>query len=415
MGAAAALIMPSTLSILVNVFPPGERAKAIAIWASFLGAVGAIAPPISGLLLSHFWFGSVFLINVPIIAVTLIAGRFLVPRSRDPKEAALDPMGAVLSVVGLVALVYGLIQAPDKGWGSTQTLAAFAVSVVVLLAFVLWELRVEEPMLDVRFFRNPAFSVGTGGMLLVFLGMYGLMFLLTQYFQLVHGFSALNTALRLLPMSPIMLLVAPLTPRLSARFGANRVVGMGMLLAATGFIMFGRVRPGSGYTYILVSLFFFIAGMALTMSPMTSSIMSAVPARRAGAGSAMNDATRELGAALGVAVIGSIAASKYASQVKGLTAQLPPLTRGQARQSLTGALASTTHLPHATALAVQNGAKLAFVDGMRLACTVGAILAVIAAGLVVRYLPNRVSVEESAPAEAPAADPQMELPLAAEG
>jgi EmrB/QacA subfamily drug resistance transporter len=415
MGAAAALIMPSTLSILVNVFPPGERAKAIAIWASFLGAVGAIAPPISGLLLSHFWFGSVFLINVPIIAVTLIAGRFLVPRSRDPKEAALDPTGAVLSVVGLVALVYGLIQAPDKGWGSTQTLGAFAISAVVLLAFVMWELRVEEPMLDVRFFRNPAFSVGTGGMLLVFLGMYGLMFLLTQYFQLVHGFSALNTALRLLPMSPIMLLVAPLTPRLSARFGANRVVGVGMLLAATGFIMFGRVRPGSGYAYVLVSLFFFIAGMALTMSPMTSSIMSAVPARRAGAGSAMNDATRELGAALGVAVIGSIAASKYASQVKGLTAQLPAATRGQARQSLTGALASTTHLPHATALAVQNGAKLAFVDGMRLACTVGAILAVLAAGLVVRYLPNRVSVEASASADAPAADPQMELPLAAEG
>jgi hypothetical protein len=179
--------------------------------------------------------------------------------------------------------------------------------------------------------------------------------------------------------------------------------------------MFGRVTPGSGYAYVLISLFFFIAGMALTMSPMTSSIMSAVPARRAGAGSAMNDATRELGAALGVAVIGSIAASKYGSQVKALTAQLPAATRGQARQSLTGALASTSHLPHATALAVQHGAKLAFVDGMRLACTVGAILAVIAAGLVVRYLPNSVSVEETVPADTAVADQELQLPLAAEG
>jgi MFS family permease len=196
--------MPSTLSILINVFPVEERAKAIAIWASFLGASGAIGPPISGWLLGHFWYGSIFFVNVPIIVVALAAGWFLVPTSRDPEQARLDPVGAVLSVIGIVSLVYGLIEAPAAGWGSPATLGAFAVALVVLTVFAVWESRTDEPMLDISFFRNPAFSTATGGMILVFLGMYGILFLLTQYFQLVLGFSPLGAALRLLPMTPIM-------------------------------------------------------------------------------------------------------------------------------------------------------------------------------------------------------------------
>src|SRR3954447_6925297 len=171
MGAAAALIMPATLSILINVFPPHERTKAIAIWASITGAAGGFGPVISGWLLGHFWFGAVFLINVPIVIVALIGGRFLVPRSRDPQEGRLDPLGAVLSIIGIVALVYGLIEAPDQGWTSTNTLVAFGIALVVLTAFTLWELRTDEPMLDIRFFRKPAFSTGTAGMMLVFLAL----------------------------------------------------------------------------------------------------------------------------------------------------------------------------------------------------------------------------------------------------
>jgi EmrB/QacA subfamily drug resistance transporter len=233
MGAAAAFIMPSTLSIIVNVFPPHERTKAIAIWAATTGAAGAVGPVASGWLLSeHYWYGSVFLVNVPIIVVALISGFFLVPKSRDPEEARLDPVGAALSIVGICALVYGLIEGPANGWSSPTTLGAFAVALVVLAIFAAWELHVEEPMLDLRFFRNAAFSTGTGGMILVFMAMYGVMFLITQYFQLVLNYSPLSAALRLLPMAPVMIIVAPLTPRLSARFGANRVVTGGMIAVA---------------------------------------------------------------------------------------------------------------------------------------------------------------------------------------
>jgi MFS transporter, DHA2 family, integral membrane protein len=396
MGAAGALIMPSTLSILINVFPPEERARAIAIWASFLGASGAIGPPISGWLLGHFWYGSIFFVNVPIIVVALASGWFLVPRSRDPEQAPLDPVGAVLSIVGIVALVYGLIEAPDKGWGSVATLGAFAIAVVVLALFAIYETRVDEPMLDIRYFSNPAFSTATGGMILVFLGMYGVLFLLTQYFQLVLGFSALGAALRLLPMSPIMLIVSPQTPRLSARFGAHRVVAVGMLLVGTGFGMFFALTTSTPYLYVAAALLPFVIGLSLTMSPMTSSIMSAVPSRRAGAGSAMNDATRELGAALGIAVLGSLAASKYASRLASVTAHLPAAARHQAGQSLTDALSVAGKLPHAQSVAVAHGARAAFVDGIHVACVAGSALAVVAAGLVLRYLPHQLDREADA-------------------
>src|SRR4051794_1455573 len=313
MGACAAFIMPSTLSILVNVFPPHERAKAIAIWAGVIGAAGAIGPVASGYLLGHFWFGSVFLVNVPIILTALIAGLFLVPKSRDPEEAKLDLVGAGLSIVALSSLVYGLIQAPDEGWSSTHTLGAFALGLAVLAVFVVWEKRVDEPMLDMSYFSNRAFSTATGGMILVFLSMFGVMFLITQYFQLILGYSPLSAALRLLPMAPIMIIVSPLTPKLSTRFGANRVVSFGMVGITVGMLMYRFIGPHTPYWYILISLVPLVSGMALSMSPMTASIMSAVPARRAGAGSAMNDATRELGAALGIALMGSLAASRYTS------------------------------------------------------------------------------------------------------
>jgi len=391
MGAAAAFIMPSTLSIIVNIFPPDERTKAIAIWASVTGAAGAIGPVASGWLLGHFWYGSVFLVNVPIIIVALISGWFLVPKSRDPQQAQLDPLGAVLSIVGIVALVYGLIQAPEAGWSSPATLGAFAVAATVLTMFALWELHTPEPMLDIRFFRNPAFSTGTGGMILVFLSMYGVMFLVTQYFQLVLGYSPLSSALRFLPMAPIMIIVAPLTPRLAARFGANRVVSAGMVLVALGLIMFRGLSVHTPYLYVLACVVPLVSGLALAMSPMTAAIMSSVPARRAGAGSAMNDATRELGAALGVAVLGSVAASRYAATMQGLTVGLSPADQVAASTSLAGALQTASQLPEAAGRALAAGADQAFVDGIHLAVTAGAILAASAAVIVARYLPRVLS------------------------
>jgi EmrB/QacA subfamily drug resistance transporter len=387
MGVGAAFIMPSTLSILVNVFPAEERTKAIAIWASVTGAAGAIGPVASGWLLGHYWYGSIFLVNVPILLTALIAGYFLVPKSKDPEHAPLDPVGALLSIVGIVALVYGLIQAPQDGWGSVATLAAFAVAAVVLTLFVLWELRVDEPMLDIRYFKNAAFSTGTGGMILIFLSMYGVMFLLTQYFQLILGYTPLSTALRLLPMAPIMIIVSPLTPRLIKRFGANRVVAVGMCGIALGLLMMRALTVHTPYWYILISIVPLVSGMALSMSPMTASIMSAVPARRAGAGSAMNDATRELGAALGIALMGSLAASNYANHMAKATAHLPAHIQQQAAVSLSDALSAANQLGGAAGRALTAAANHAFISGIQLAVTGGAILALIAAFIVATRLP----------------------------
>ncbi len=391
MGVGAAFIMPSTLSILVNVFPPEERTKAIAIWASVTGAAGAVGPVASGVLLDHFWYGSVFLVNIPICLLALVSGFFLVPKSKDPEQGALDPVGAALSIVGIVAIVYGLIEAPEHGWLGSTTLVSFAVGVVVLALFVFWELRQDEPMLDIRYFRNGAFSTGASGMILVFMAMYGVMFLMTQYFQLILGYTALDTALRFLPMAPIMIIVSPLTPRLSERFGANRTVATGMGLVAVGLLLFRGVGAHTGYPYILLSLIPLVSGMALAMSPMTAAIMSAVPPRRAGAGSAMNDATRELGAALGVAVMGSISASQYASRIDSIASGLPAQVEQAARGSLAGAIQAAQGLPGAAGRALTAGADAAFIDGVHLAVTIGAALAIVSGCIVLRYLPKKLA------------------------
>ncbi|CAN5492759.1 MFS transporter [soil metagenome] len=391
MGAAAALIMPSTLSILVNVFPPHERTKAIAIWAATSGGAGAIGPVASGYLLGHFWYGSVFLVNVPIIALALVAGRYLVPKSRDPHKTPLDPVGAVLSIIGIGSLVYGLIQAPEHGWGSSATLTAFGIAAVVLTLFVSWELRTDEPMLDMSLFRNPAFSAGSAGMTLIFLAMFGVMFLISQYFQLVLGFSALGASVRFLPMSPIMVFVATRTPRLAGRFGANRVVATGMTLVATALLMFRGLDTDTSYLYVFLCIIPLTTGIAMAMSPMTASIMSAVPARRAGTGSAMNDATRELGAALGVAVLGSLAASRYGHAVDRVIDTIPIGSQSAIRSSLPTALAEAKNLSASQAAAITQAASRAFVEGVQFAVTVGAVLAAMAAIVVYRYLPHEAT------------------------
>jgi Na+/melibiose symporter-like transporter len=240
------------------------------------------------------------------------------------------------------------------------------------------------------FFRNPAFSTATGGMILVFLSMFGVLFLITQYFQLVLGYSPLSAALRFLPMAPIMMFVSPLTPRIVARLGHNRTVAAGMTLVAVGFVLFSRLGVATPYTYVLLCVFFLVSGIALTMSPMTAAIMSAVPPRRAGAGSAMNDATRELGAALGVAVLGSLAASRYGSGLGSSITSLSPVDRAAARTSLAGALQTAKHLPADAATRLVSGADHAFVAGIHVAALGGAILAASAAVIVLRFLPRRI-------------------------
>jgi EmrB/QacA subfamily drug resistance transporter len=399
MGVGAAFVMPSTLSILANVFPARERAKAIAVWAGISGAGAAIGPVASGLLLDHFWYGSVFLVNLPIIALAIVAGYVLVPKSKDSMQTPLDPVGAVLSILGLGALVYAIIEAPHHGWLSVESAVWFGAAVVLLVAFGFWEWRNRHPMLDLHLFQNPRFAVSSGGITLVFFAMFGSFFMLAQYFQGVHGWSPLSAALRLLPFSAVMMVVAPNTPKLVGRLGANRVGAIGLTSVAVGLIgtrVFFDVD--ASYWVMLIVIVFLAAGMALTMTPMTTQLMASVPRDRAGMGSATNDTTRELGGALGVAVLGSLLAGKFAAGVGPVVAGLPEAAQKEAEGGLGGVfgLVARGLVPDGLTDRLLSTAKQAFVDGLGLATTVSAVVVLIAAVLVYKLLPSdRNSMEVS--------------------
>jgi EmrB/QacA subfamily drug resistance transporter len=388
MGVSAAFIMPSTLSILANVFPPHERTKAIATWAGIAGGGAAIGPISSGFLLHHFWFGSIFLVNVPIISGALLAGHFLIPKSKDPNKARLDVVGALLSTVGVVSLVYSIIQAPEKGWASVDTIGTLALAAVLITAFLLWERRTTDPMLDLSYFKDPRFSVASGGMVLVFFAMFGLFFLITQYFQLVLGYDALGAGLRQAPMALVLMTVAPNTARLSAKFGAHRVVAGGLALVATSMALLSLVTVDSSYLEVLAFMVVGGAGMALTMSPLTASIMASVPMHKAGSGSAINDTTRELGGSLGVAVLGSIVSSRYLHGIHDAIAALPVAARKAAEESLGGAIGVAHRLPGGAGRSLARTAQVAYVDGMHLAVLVAAAVAAFASVIVYRKLPH---------------------------
>src|SRR5262245_49488022 len=324
MGVGAAFVMPATLSILAHVFPPDERPRAIAIWAGVAGIGVALGGIVSGALLESFWWGTIFLINVAVVAVALVVGFFLIPRSREKIHAPLDPVGALLSIVGLSALVYAIIEAPDHGWGSTQTIVTFAFAVAVLAAFVAWEFHADEPMLDLRFFRNPQFTAATVAITLVFFAMFGSYFLFTQYLQLVHGYSPLGAAVRIVPWALAYMLSATQSAKLVVRFGQRAVVSTGLVIAALGLgIVAATSTVGAGYLPFAIGVVVQALGMGITTAPSTGAIMRSLPLHKAGVGSAVNDTSRELGGALGVAVMGSLVSSHFRSSMEGAVTGLP--------------------------------------------------------------------------------------------
>ncbi|HET7488368.1 MAG TPA: DHA2 family efflux MFS transporter permease subunit [Acidimicrobiales bacterium] len=387
MGLGAAFVMPATLSILTTVFPPQERARAIAVWAGLAGAGAAIGPIAGGWLLRHFWWGSVFLVNIPVIVIALVAGHFLVPTSKDPRSLPLDPVGAALSILGLGSLLYAIIEAPVHGWTAPVTLTAGTLAVLFLAAFGVWELRARYPMLDLRLFRNPRLSAAAAAITLVFFAMFGTFFLFTQYLQLVMGYDALGAGLRTLPVALTLMVFAPLSARFVERFGARLVVATGLTIVAVGLLLLTRCGVDTGYGRLAVALIVLAIGMATSMAPSTASIMSAIPPGKAGVGSALNDTTRELGGALGVAVLGSLVASRYASGLAGAVQGLPAPAAAMARSSLGGALQVAAKLGPIRGPALADAAKVAFVDGLGIALFVGAGVALVAAALVGRFLP----------------------------
>jgi EmrB/QacA subfamily drug resistance transporter len=402
MGFGAAFVMPSTLSILTNVFPAAERPKAIAVWAGISGGGAAIGPVASGFLLEHFYWGAVFLVNVPIILGALAIGHFVVPTSRDPEQPPLDIPGALLSIAGLVALVYGIIEGPHNGWTSSTTLGIFAIAAVTLALFAWRELTAKHPMLDLRLFKDRRFSVASGGMTLIFFAMFGTFFLVAQYFQLVLGYTPLESGLFQLPMAFVMMALSPQVPRLVNRFGVHRLVPTGLLTVALGLFAFSFMGVDTVIWWMYIPVLFLAAGMALTMTPLTTLIMSAVPLRQAGVGSAMNDTTRELGGALGVAILGSLVTSTYTGAIADSVSGLPDSAQAAAESGLTGALAVASQLGPA-GVEIADAARQAFVDGMSFAALVGAGVVAIASLLTWRLLPR------SMPAPSGAADDELEV------
>src|SRR5215217_535870 len=389
MGVGGALIMPSTLSILTNIFPPHERGRAIGIWAGVSGLGIGIGPMVGGFLLNHFWWGSVFLVNVPIVIVGFVAGRLIVPNSKDPSAPRTDVPGVLLSISGLVTLVYAIIEAPNRGWTDPFILACFAVAATLLGSFVGWELHTDHPMLNVRFFENRRFTAANVSITLVFFAMFGSLFFLTQYMQFILGYSPLQAGLRTAPIALVIVIVAPITGALVQRLGNKVLVTAGMIVASTGLFWMSRLTPTSGYGHVLEAMILLATGMSLAMTPATESIMGSLPREKAGVGSAMNDTTRQVGGALGVAVLGSVFTSAYTSGLATTLTRLPAQVAAEVESSVGAALGVARSIGGTGGQALATVATSSFIDAMSRALLIGSLIA-LAGGLVsLVWLPNR--------------------------
>ncbi|MGE0540594.1 MAG: DHA2 family efflux MFS transporter permease subunit [Dehalococcoidia bacterium] len=389
MGIGGALIMPSTLSVIVDVFPREERGKAIGIWAG-MAAVGiAVGPVLGGWLLERFWWGSVFFINVPIVLAALVAGMFLVPESRDPEATRLDLPGAALSMGALATLIYAIIEAPARGWLDPFVIAAFAVAFLLSAAFILWELRTATPMLDMRLFTRRRFSTGSAAIALAFLALFGTLFLLTQYLQFVRGYSAFDAGLRLTPLALGMMAGAANSHRLVARFGSKLVIAGGLTVIALTLVALSFLSADTPYWVIATGLVFLALGMANTMAPATDAVMGAVPEAKAGVGSAMNDTTRQVGGALGVALLGSLVNAAYSSTMADPASALPPAAGDAARNSVGAAIQVAAQVGGPAGDALRTAAAGAFVDALGAALLVAAAVSFAGALLVLRFMPAR--------------------------
>jgi MFS transporter, DHA2 family, multidrug resistance protein len=396
MGIGAAFIMPATLSIITSIFPPEERPRAIAIWAGFAGAGASIGPIVTGGLLEGFWWGSTLLVNVPIVIAIIAAVRAFAPDSRDDTRTPLDPVGALLSLIGLSSLIFGIIQGPEDGWTSGPVIAAFVAAGVSLSLFVRWERRSDHPMLPLTLFRDRRFSTGSGVITVAFFIMFGFFFLVTQYLQFGRGYSPLEAGLAGLPVALAFVAFSPRSATLAERYGAARVMALGLAIVAVGFGVLTTLTPDTPYLVLAAAFALLGAGMSITAAPATSEIMTSVPLSKAGVGSAVNDTTRELGGALGIALLGSIANTAYRSGIDLDRVQLPAGARAAAGESIGAASAIADRVPGGGDVVAQ--AASAFTNAFTLTNTVaaGIALAAAAAVLAVSRRGGRETVEDEA-------------------
>ena len=388
MGIGGALIMPSTLSIIMDVFPKEERGKATGIWAGMAAVGVGLGPLIGGILIEISAWPAVFWINVPVVLAALVLGLRLVPESRDPAPGALDAPGVLLSIAGLGAFVWAVIEAPERGWTDGPVLGAFGAALVFGVLFVRRQLSTRDPLLDVGLFKRPQFSLGSLAISSAFFALFGMIFLMTQYLQIVQGRSAIETGLVMLPLAFGLVIGAGLSHRINLKLGTSRQLFGALTIVA---LVIGSVVLWQPDTPTWVAaLFFFVLplGMGNVMAPGTEAVMNAVPDEKAGVGSAMNDVNRQLAGALGVAVIGSVSSSIYSSKVESATTSLPHGAAEAATDSVGGAAGVAAQLPAGAGDALVAAAGGAFTDALGLALLVGSGIALIGAVLVKRYLPD---------------------------
>jgi EmrB/QacA subfamily drug resistance transporter len=407
MGLGAALIFPATLSLLTNVFTERrERARAIGLWGATTGVGIALGPIVGGWLLERDGWESVFFALAPIAAFGLILISMYVPSSRDPEAPPADWPGLVLSTAAMAILIYTIIEAPNQGWGSAPSIGGFALAVALLVAFVARERRAADPMLDVALFRNLRFSAASGAVTITFFSLMGFIFLVTLYFQFLKDYGPFETGVRLLPVATLTGITSVLGTALAVRSGTKLVVTGGLVSLAAGLAWTATASASTSYLTIAGQMVLIGSGIGLTSAPATESIMGAVPKAKAGVGSAINDATRILGGTLGVAVIGSVYASLYASRLtRGLEAQLPGAAADAAERSIGGAFGAAGQLAGAgrgeLAAALHDGAAAAFFHGFEVACLIAAAVAIvgaIAALVLIPAQPPRDSGEGATPA-----------------
>ena len=384
LGVGAALVMPATLSLITTEFPPDQRERAVGVWAGVAGASAILGLLAAGTLLEFASWTSVFALNAVLAALAIVGAR-AVPESADPGEARLDPVGAWLSATGLGAIVYAIIEGPERGWGDTLTLGALGLGAAALAGFGAWELRRRQPMLDPRLFRGRRFAAGTLSITLQFLAFFGFVFLILQYLQLVKGMSPLTAALGMVPMALTLMTLARRAPKIVERLGVRRAAPLGLALMALGFATLALLDTTSTYWLLLAGLVPLGAGMGLATTPATHAIVSGLPQSKQGVGSAVNDAAREVGGALGIAILGSILNDAYRTGMVSAVRSLPPELAEPAQHSLGFALQLAERGgnsgPDLAAIAQQ-----AFVDGLSTALGVAALTLTATAVLVAMLL-----------------------------
>lgn len=329
MGTAAALIMPATLSILTEVFSKRELPKAIAVWAAFAGAGGMIGPVGAGLVLKWFWWGGVFALTIPLVLVGLFGAIFVVPSSRNGNGVhPFDPLGALLSIVIIGAFVFGVIEGPNYGWTDNAILGMFIITALAGILFYFWEKKVPHPMLDPNYFRSRRFNLSALAMTVMFFGLFGWLFMLTQYFQFAQGHSPLDAGLRMMPSAVVMLIVAPRSANIAAAWGTRKIVSRGLFMVSLGIAGLAFITPDTPYWVAVICLVVGALGGATLMPTVTERIVSSLPPEKAGVGSAMNDTTREVGGSIGIAIVGSLLAVGYRRGIDSTVSDLSEQLRG---------------------------------------------------------------------------------------